>query len=370
MSIRDSLFALLPPAPRLLLRVLSVSGAATLALLLPGPALACAGFYHDEGSFAESNRQEAIFRILDGGVQVDYRVALDVNTPGFGWVIPVPGVVSKVEDGDDAEFEELETLTAPTRDLAESEGSGCNAYALKSNAGGSGETRSDNGYTVVYSGSTPTYDYTVLEATSSDALAAWLGENGWELGATESSIEAYVAQGGFQFLAVKLHIDVDDGEAVAATLPPLRISHSGSSLIFPSRMAQFGDVEYLETRVYVVGEGRAHVSGWKEEELPLVWDDGEDPDYMLYSALPEAIGAIGREGAFAVTYSGEWQGAWVTRFDTTADRMLHTVDAVFTVGTDKTELQTMVSNQGGCRAPEGASWLWVPLLGLLRRKDD
>jgi hypothetical protein len=59
----------------------------------------------------------------------------------------------------------------------------------------------------------------------------------------------------------------------------------------------------------------------------------------------------------------------VTRFETMADRADHDVDAEFSFGSSGEDLQLVVSNQGGCAAPEGAAaLLGVPLLALLRRR--
>jgi hypothetical protein len=338
-----------------------------LLLAIARSALACAGFYHEDGASAESDVQRVWFSRSDTDVTVQYEVDLEVDTPTFGWVIPVPGAVTDVFDGDAEAMLALGRATAPILDLVDvSSGGGCGPTAKS----GGDELRNDataGGVEVVYTGSTPTWQVTVLEATSGDALRAWLDENGWSV--SGAAFDAYVEEGGWQFVALDLAIDVAD-ELVGTTLPPLGITYDGDRMVFPSRMAQDSDRPSLNTTVFVTGDARAQVAGWGSEDLPLVWDDGEDPDYMQYAALPEAIERIGGDRAFAVTFAGSTsEFGYVTRFETMADRADHDVDAEFSFGGSGDDLQLVVSNQGGCAAPEGAAaLLGVPLLVLLRRR--
>ncbi|HNC98465.1 MAG TPA: hypothetical protein PKW90_20205, partial [Myxococcota bacterium] len=132
-----------------------------LLMLAPTPALACAGFFHDPLYEAESSAQKAIFRPLEGMVQVDYAVDLRVDTPEFGWVIPVPGPFVSLEDGDSSEFSALMAQTGPTYDIAEERG-GCAMTSDNALGGvkGGGDT-GGRGVDEIYQGETPTYSYTV-----------------------------------------------------------------------------------------------------------------------------------------------------------------------------------------------------------------
>jgi hypothetical protein len=339
---------------------------------LSTPAQACAGFFHDPSVIAESSYQEVILRQGSDYIQVDYEVEIEASAAEFGWVIPIPDTFKSFEDGDSAEFATLFEKTSPIWDLEEPK-KGCGLLTDNALKGGSDSAGRSNGVTIIYEGSTPTYDYTVLEAASADALNGWLSTNGWPMGESAAAIDEYVAEGGFQFIAIKLGLEVVD-ETVLATLPPIRIKYEGDKLVFPSRMARYSEAEQLQTIIYVEGDQRAHIegSGWKEEELSLLWDDGENPDYMQYEAYPEAIASIGYNGGFAVTFAGELDGAWVTRFETRAPREVHTVDVAFALngGTDA-PLSLTVSNKGGCDAPEGAeALLLMPLLAAFYRRKQ
>jgi hypothetical protein len=329
-------------------------------------ALACAGFYHEDGAMAESDVQRAVFQRTADGVEVSYEVDLDVDTGSFGWVIPAPGAITAIEDGDPDLFRRLLDHTGAIRELTSvSSGGGC-AGAAK----GGENLRTDNatqsgGVEVVYTGATPTYDYVVLEATSADALESWLADNGWGDGG--GAFEGYVSDGGWQFAAIKLSMDVD--QLSRATLPPLTLRYEGEALVFPSRMA-LQAMETVSTVVFVLGDQRARVSaGWGEVELDLVWDDGEDPDYIEYVAYPEAVASIGSDRAFALTFAGPWEDGWVTRFETVAAPSVHVKDAEFAVDAGEGELHTVLSNEGGCNTPEGAAFaLALPLLAFVRRR--
>ena len=75
-------------------------------------ALACGGFvlgadYVDQ--IAASDAQQAILRMVGtDAVRVDYRVHYKGDAESFAWIIPVPGVVSAVSEGDEEIFLALE----------------------------------------------------------------------------------------------------------------------------------------------------------------------------------------------------------------------------------------------------------------------
>ena len=343
-----------------------------LLMLAPTPALACAGFFHDPLYEAESSAQKAIFRPLEGLVQVDYAVDLRVDTPEFGWVIPIPGPFVSLEDGDSSEFSTLMAQTGPTYDIAEERG-GCAMTSDNALGGvkGGGDT-GGRGVDEIYQGETPTYSYTVLEATSSDALSTWLEEHGWYLGDTGASIGEYVSEGGYQFVAIALKMDVVEGTAVQAELPPVRLKYEGDKLIYPSRMGRYSPETELSTLIWVVGDQRASIQGgWDQVELPLVWEGGETSGYLTEVAAAK-IRDIGSEGGFALTWAGPYGSGWATRFETVAPTGIHTVDVEFAVdgGTDA-PLAFTISNQEGCKAPAGAEALLLfPLVALLRRRKS
>ncbi|HNC99630.1 MAG TPA: DUF2330 domain-containing protein, partial [Myxococcota bacterium] len=200
----------------------------------------------------------------------------------------------------------------------------------------------------------------------------WLEEHGWYLGDTGASIGEYVSEGGYQFVAIALKMDVVEGTAVQAELPPVRLKYEGDKLIYPSRMGRYSPETELSTLIWVVGDQRASIQGgWDQVELPLVWEGGETSGYLTEVAAAK-IRDIGSEGGFALTWAGPYGSGWATRFETVAPTGIHTVDVEFAVdgGTDA-PLAFTISNQEGCKAPAGAEALLLfPLVALLRRRKS
>lgn len=336
-------------------------------------ARACGGFFHEPGVLAESQSFEAIFEAGDGQVRADYRVLYSGDAADFGWVLPFPGAFVSLADGSSSAFDALRDGTAPDEDLVEPREPVCgNSKGLRNDAGGLGDTGA--GVDVVAEGFTGSYDYVVLEADSAQALVDWLESRGWDLGGTTSAVDGYVADGVWRFLAIELAVADGEEQTDARELPPISLVYEGDSLIYPARMARSGLTTATHTTLYVKGDQRARISaGWTESDVELIWDDGEDPDYLRYSAWPEALAELGGDGSFGVIYAGEWEDGWITRFETIADPEFYDNDVTFLLdaGTDAT-VRTLISNRSGCNAPEGAALLWLGpglcFLGLRRRR--
>ena len=335
----------------------------TLLALLAAPAWPCAGLFHEEGLAAESDTQEAILAVGDGSVSVSYRVEYDGDAADFGWVIPVPGEVQTVSDGDEGDFDLLRDATAPMVSWEyaydDDETCGCGA-SDKAGGGRNGDTGS-LGVDVVAEGFTGSYDYAVLEADSADALLTWLSDNGWSVGPSEDSIDAYVSDGIFQFVAIKLTPTDGDTPDEGRALPPLSIEYAGDDVRFPSRMARYSEADELRTTVWVVADERYTLTaGWSEaamEDISGGIDD--DPVALFQDALRDAAGDSAN---FAVVYAGSWDGGFVTRFDTLADRAVHDADAEFGPAgtTDSASVQIWLSEYAALFLAPGLlfGWAW------------
>lgn len=338
---------------------------------LVAPAFACGGFFPPPESFAASNTQEAIFTPGDGSVTVQYRVLVSRDADDFGWIVPIPGEFEELTTGDLQRFEELRDMTDPIHDLETDEGGGIGCGAASKSLGMDGAGEFDTGANdvdVIAEGFAGPYDYVVLEAGSAEALTLWLSQHGYDVGPSGPSLEAYVADGNFQFVALSLQPD-NSTELIEA--PPISVRYAGDRIVYPARMSRYSLAGRQHTVVYVEGDQRARLAeGWVGTDLPLVWDDGESADYMVAEAFPEALADIGQDRGYAVVFAGNLAGRFVTRFETYADPEVHTADATFTVDAGTDELHTVISNKGGCEAPEGAAALLLPvaLLGAWRRR--
>lgn len=339
-----------------------------LATLAPS-AFACGGFFPPPSDYAVSDAQEVIFTPGAGEVRVDYRVLVDTDATSFGWVIPIPGHFLSMADGDGHDFTAIHEATNPLEEIeAQDSGGGCMG-AMKSDyslGGGAGDT---GGIDIVASGFTGTYSYVVLDATSADALNGWFADNGFDIGPSAPAIAEFVGEGTWEWVAIRLEGELDDQKVEA---PPVSIVYGGDRIQYPGRISRYSQAEIQHTIIYVKGDERARLSdGWYEEELPLIWDEGETSQYLIDEAFPENLLELGKLRTYAVLYAGPYEDAWVTRFETRAPSNVHLSDPVFTVDGGTESMHTLISNKGGCDKPEGAEALLLPVAGLaflLRRK--
>ncbi|MDG1484570.1 MAG: DUF2330 domain-containing protein [Myxococcota bacterium] len=345
-----------------------------LLSLLIQPAFPCAGLFHSSDVIAESDNQQVLLRQLDGEIEVSYNVEYEGNAIDFGWVIPVFGEFSAMEDGDEQHFTTLGYDTAPvvSSRYADDDG-GCGQRTKGSSDFADEANRLDtaamDGAEIVAEGFTGTYSYTVLEADSVDGLEGWLTDNGWSMESSRPVLEAYVAEGGVQFVAISLTGGEDTD---AAMLPPVSIRYTGDQLRFPATMARYAMVETLRTTVYVMGEQPATVSGWSSTTNT---DIEADINRSVDAVFDDALWAAGGDTpGYLLTYAGS-HGAdlpegVVTRFDTFSSRDAHTIDAQFALdGTDEVVTSISMVEDGA----DTKAWLLLPLLagcGVWRRRRE
>lgn len=348
-----------------------------LLWLLQPTAWACAGLYHDEDSLAESDAQEVIFSQTPDGVRTAYRVEYDGDADDFGWLIPIFGEFSSLEEADEAEFDDLRAWSQPTVSRrygsdsgGDDGGRGCRGGAksggLEEDRANFSDTGSDNGVTVVAEGFTGAYAYQVLSATDSDAFLGWLDENGWTGGGTEPAITAYVEAGGVQFVALRLTDVGGQTPPEGRQLPPVAITTAGDALRFPSTMARYGMASRQHTVVYVRGDGQAEaVDPWTASPLGELHGSLDDDPAQLY--LDALWDVAGEQPGWGLIFSGpapEGDG-WLTRFETYAGRDAHTSDALFTLTSTETRANTLiVLEEGHSERRSGASAVWLLGLGL------
>jgi hypothetical protein len=129
----------------------------------------CAGLTHEPSVLAESDSSVALFEVGEGEIAVTYEVTYEGDAPDLGWVIPVPGEVSEVEDGEQQLLDELLARSAPEvlhPSSGEQEHRGCclvSTYGVRAGA--------SNAVEVLAEGFTGTYDYVVVSADEPQALS-------------------------------------------------------------------------------------------------------------------------------------------------------------------------------------------------------
>jgi hypothetical protein len=331
--------------------------AGLLLIAAPDWAAACAMLTHRSDTLAESDHQQAIFRVDDqGGSTVEYRVAWEGDPAAFGWIIAVPDSVTAVEDGDVARFEALTAQTAPRVERegepeAAEAGCACGPASKGDLAGGFGDTGA-NGVDLIDAGFTGTYSYSLVSADDSGALTAFLEADGFVLdpGAAEN-IAAYVADGGWAFALLRVET-ADTG----GSLPPIRLRLSDQRLVFPARMGMIDGDRLLKTTWWVEGPAAATLDGWTSADLVTLQIDDQDADEAFLDALL-AVGSL-QTGALR-TYVGDAEGGGtLTRFDAAVSARASAADARFRFA-DRGAFHATL--EGRLRAAQG---LALPMVGL------
>lgn len=338
---------------------------------LVAPAWPCAGFVHEEGALAETDAQQALVELTEDGSAIEYKVVYEGDAEDFGWIIPVPGVVSEVSVVEQDRFDQLAEATAPEVYVSYDEGTGtsesigCACGSAKGGDLAAGGDDADTGgargnsVEVVAEGYAGEYAYAIVEATDASDFQVWLDANGWTLGETSEDVAAYVQDGGFQWVTLELRPTIGQTDEGGRELPVVRIEHDGP-LLFPSRMAHHASAEELHTVVYVVGDQAGTIAGWGSEDVGNLYDEpDQDPTWVYENALRE----LGADTAYGRVYAGTWDDGWITRFETIASRDLHTVDATFALDGGEDGTETIIDLYW---ASEGGAWpALVPVFGLL-----
>ena len=327
----------------------------------------------DQGALAVSDAQEVILESNEAGVKTSYRIQYEGDAESFGWLVVVRGTVGEgdVTETDERIFDTLREQSQPRviRTQIETGGSvglGCGEAASKS--GGEFAFDEELSVEVTAQGFAGPFAYQVLSAESGDALSGWLDSEGFALGDTEETIDEYILEGGYSFVAVTLTPDSAETPLEGRTLPALSIQSDATELHFPARMAISSMAQTQRTTVFVLGENTANVqSGWGMTEINYIDTQGDDPLVVFEDALL-------REGsadvpAYVRTYSDYHDNRWLTRFDTLAPRLVHTVDPIFGFEEEQYAISTQLEVYENDMS---ATWLLLPLIGLgaVRRRKD
>ncbi|MCY2929593.1 MAG: DUF2330 domain-containing protein [Planctomycetota bacterium] len=216
-------------------------------------------------SLVSSPKQEAILATDGQTVQVVLRTHFNAGPKELGWVVPVPGEPDDVAKADDAIFDRLDAMTAPTFVQVERIGHGggfmfgCGTVAW-SGDGGLERTGMPLAVQVEKAGRAGIFDFQVLAAQSPQDLLLWLDQHNYSPpeGAAKT-FAPYVAK-GWHWLAVRVRAE----EAHRPTLAPHPITYryKSSSLVFPLAISSLSAAEETEIVLYVVGAGYFGPAGW------------------------------------------------------------------------------------------------------------
>lgn len=337
----------------------------TLLFAAVPSALPCAALVHAVGALAESDAQEVILWQDGAEAVTEYRVSYDGDADEFGWIIVVPAGFVSMRDGDADRFDALRVATQPavsTHTVGDSEpGCGCRGTMKGDAAGGRNGIDTGEGFDIIAEGFTGTYSYTTFSADDAQGLATALDDLGWPAAGAEASLEAYVAEGGFELVLVEVRPDVAETDG-ARTLPPVVLRSASERLFFPSRMAKGAPVDEMRTVAWVLGPERARATGWAMADLEWVEAAGGESAEAAWEAALRALSA--EDATWARVFAGPWEGGMVTRFETRAAPALHTADTEFHTDDGDEPQQASVEVWATAADTGAVVLLLVPLLGL------
>ncbi|MEN9787472.1 MAG: hypothetical protein RLZZ299_2736 [Pseudomonadota bacterium] len=368
-------------------------------------AFPCAGFVTEDATVytAASDAQQAVIVREDPThASVVFQARYAGNAEDFAWIIPIPGPVTSVEEGDPALFTTLAEVSEPTvraRVVAEEDASsgGCALLASSGDANAPARASDDlggagDGVEVVAEGFAGAFAYEVLEATDPNAMFVWLNAEGYDSSVSATSITMYMQDPDVTYRWVAVQLTPDAAQAgQVVDLKPLRIQWTADEnaplvVRYPHRMARTSRVEEIRTTLYVAGMGTPLLDGgWtvagqgRRDDDPALTSDtiGVGATTVFESAL-RGIG-IGRKG-----YWNTWGGTpaesgatvdglsdadaaivsgFVARYDGIHAPVAHTADMELGVGEPHalaTIIQVSIAED---RVSADAAWI-VPL-GML-----
>lgn len=375
-----------------------------LALALVPAAFPCAGFVTTDAAaiLASSDAQQAILsRESDTVASASYRASFQGDAEDFAWIIPVPGPVLAVEEGDEQIFKLLDAATAPTweQSLPEEDagftGFGCGGASKGGDSLGANAVQERAGVEIVAEGFAGDFQYTVLEADQADGLVGWLTDHGYDTSVSAPAIARYVDDPtiAYRWVAVQLRPDAAQvGEDLVLT--PLTVrwgTDEGQPLVvsYPSRMASTSMLDEVRTTLFVTGMGTPSLTNdWTVAESSVPSRDGwGDYDVVAGSAEEEPAELfttlLRENGGVARTYWRTWAGTpsdvtdfggtglvdpgFVTRFDGIHAPSSQITDVTFVAG-DQVGDRTILFLPAEEVSTDAAFALPLGLLGLAWRR--
>ncbi|MCB9674894.1 MAG: DUF2330 domain-containing protein [Alphaproteobacteria bacterium] len=283
--------------------------------LVSGAALACGGMFCDPGPLevqVVQNAERIAFHVDEDAGTVEAHVQIFYEGPpdAFGWVVPV-AKQPEVFLSTDALFDVLAQQLAPTVRLDQVQegncrfgrggGIGCTSEMSLNAAPREVDVDADTDdapVSVVDDGQVGPYDYVVLQASTSDALLAWLGENSYAVPDGLSGVlQPYLASDS-HFLAVRLSKDRDTGD-----IAPLGWRYTGDAASIPIQLTSIASAPDLRLEVSVFGAARAVPTSYLHvaiNEANLDWFSGGTNYYDVVSRAADQAGGH----AFATDYAG------------------------------------------------------------------
>ncbi len=273
------------------MRLTPLACAVSAALLAPAAALACGAIFTPAEATAGASFETQTVLVHRRAERVDLHVRMTVapGAPDFSWVLPAPPD-AELALGDDALFDALDDLTRPVIDVEFVGGNG--GCSPGDGAAAGGDLR---GVDVVEVGRIGEYDYAIIASGDAAAAAQWLTDNGFAVPeGGEAAMQPY-ADGGMNFIGVRLTRPADAETGTRPTPLVLSIADGGDDLpTYPLGLSALSAGETLPVLIYVLGPQRAAVQGAEGATVADVADRILDQRYLEYD---DAIDLLQAEAA-------------------------------------------------------------------------
>ncbi len=257
------------------------------------PSLACGGCFAPPGDQSAVTGHRMVFAVSVERTVLWDQFEYSGHPEEFAWVLPIaPGAY--LELANQAWFDMLEGATLanvepPPSACAAKESSGC---AFDEGEGSAAiEAGVDDLVRVLHRDNVGPYETVTLRSEDGEALANWLGDNGFYLPDDIAPlIDDYVEEGS-DFLALKLLPGRD-----VSRMEPVRVVTPKGEPVLPLRMVAAGVADEVDIVLYVIGEQRYSILGLEQREIDdaeLVWNSvnfSSNYEQLRNSMLSEGSG--------------------------------------------------------------------------------
>jgi hypothetical protein len=277
------------------------AAAVATGLLLSSPSWACGGFFCDLNNRVDQAAERIVFGIDNGKVETHVQITYEGDAAEFAWVVPAPAQ-PELFTSSQILFDALENVTAPRFTLQQSiVGDDCPMFDASESAD-SDDSVSDSGQaggvTLVAEQRVGPYETVTLQATSGEALVAWLQDNAYDVpDEPDDAMAPYIAESSY-FVALRLAKGLDTGD-----LTPLGMRYNGDKPVIPIQLTRIAATPDMGLRVWVLGNGRAVPENYLHVVLNPVAFDWFSLGSNYFDVIRQAADEAGGQ-AFATDYAG------------------------------------------------------------------
>ncbi len=272
-------------------------GAASGALMSAAPAEACGGFFCSRVPVDQTG--ENILFVQEGDeIEAHVNILYQGEAEDFAWIVPTPSRPEINISSQDV-FARLDQTTGVRYSLNFLDAE-CFVVPIDDAGMPEADPGNDGEVTVVQQSSVGPYDFAVLQATSTEALFGWLGENNYDIPSNVMPfVEPYVTMGPeMHFVAFRLQSDREVGD-----IAPVRMRYRASAPMVPIQLTAIASQPDMGVRVHVLAEARAVPANYLHvhvNEARIDWlNSGSNYNQLVTEAMNEAGGQ-----GFTTEYAG------------------------------------------------------------------